>query len=372
VIQDNPEDIKQQAQKIFDEWPDDSAVEDSEFFFVGGSTQVSTPAKKSEMNSQLIGVKTVKDLKAATATYDKPTEASKSFEVVDDLATFARDSVRITDPNQYEELFFSIKRKVYRDFDFFRIISEHMGDIPLTERDMVIVEADQHIIDFLKTGVDDYFAVSSIAYLYALDNMGIDTVRFVGLDDCPICNAYSGLLYNVRSLLQLFTDGQSLTHPFCECEWVPVIFRDRYHGPLQGVLNKSLEIDGMQVVDAPVELLSSIKQELTGIRNVSSVKFLNIYDYLLNESSVSGDSTDVLVVLDLDTLIVHNSYVGIYGPDDFIRLFKQTQSAPPVRDPKSLEGMPIYFIGGRSVYLYEGHYWDSVTGERATTRLKND
>ena len=357
-MSDLPKDVEEAMDAVFNDWPEEIDA-GSEFFFVGGATKsASHVTSQHSLSSQLMGIENVADLKVT------PTLGSR-IEVKDDLESFVVDRVEIVSDSQYEDLFFVIKNKVYTQFDFLRILSSYYGDVPLTARDLVLNASDSHLIDYLKNVTKDYFAVSHVAYLYALDTMGIDTVRFVEVDSCPVCKAHNGVLYSVRNLLNVFSSGEFLTHPYCECKWEPIIYREKYEGPLQGGISlDAYDYEGLSLVGVPVEMKGQIESALEGgLSSVSTVKFINIKDYVINEVEGVHDASGIVVVEHKDTLVVHNSYVDVYGPSDFILEFRRSKAQPTVADVVALKGSQVYFIGGKSAYQHEGRYWDSNTGE---------
>lgn len=347
-----------EAEEIFNGWPEEDPILAYDDFFIGGSTGDELPGYNTEcFSDQLTGIVTVQDLK-------NPPSTEALVEAVDDFDQFVVDQVNLLHEDRYGELFFAVKRDAFRLFGFSAIRSGAAGDVPLQEVDLVLDENDYYILEYLKTTTSDYFKVAQVALLVAYDNMGVDTVRFCQQDGCPLCVAHEGLFYRVNSLMDRLCSGGNVPHPYCESTWAPVIDRSSYYGPLLGHLNvERLEHGGVELLNVPAEYVEEIKLIAEKL-DFERIRFVNMVDYSLNDSSYQGDLDGVVVLVEEDTLVVHNGYVGINGPVEFLREFSRPVvnlskiSLDDVRDPT------VYYVGGRSAVRHEGKFWDASTGER--------
>lgn len=348
---------KAEFQKVFDAWPEEEPLLPYDDFFVGGSSDAEHPGYKTEsFANQLTNIRTVKDLRDPAPERAIPTE--------DDTNEFITDRVDLLSFEQYGELFFAIKRAVYNLFDFTTLRSASLGDVPMQELDLVMNEDDYYVIDYLKDVTKDYYKVAQVAVLTAYDNMGISLVRFCQHDDCALCRAHDGLFYEIRSLLELLGSGGNVTHPYCECTWAPVIQRERYAGPLSGHLDRDLvEVDGQELRNVPVEFLREIT-EIAATIPYKVIKFVDMVDYLLNESTLVENSRGVVAFVQGEELLVHNSYVGVYGPLQFLWQLAKTKPLPATISLEGTEDAEVYYVGGRAAIKQDGKFWDAETGER--------
>jgi hypothetical protein len=354
------------VQAEYDSFPDADVPKDFDDFLVGGAVQQTLPefaATQRSLAWQLSGVADSDDLKRVfTGGVDIPGTPENLVEAQDDLLEHAPDQVDIRDRVQYEKLFMTLKKRAYDIFDFLDIRSASMGDIPIKEEDLLLTEDDYYTIDYLHEVVTDYFALSSIATLTAFENMGIYTVKFRQLDECPICRATDGLLFETRVLINLLGSGSHVTHPYCDCQLLPVISREMYSGPLEGHLNLEEIRQGLTtLVNAPRELEGEIRGLAQGI-GYNRIEFVDMKDHLFHETEIDRDG--VVVIAQEGILYVHNSYVGLNGPAEFLRGFLREDVADSIMPPSSLEGSDTYFMGGRRVVKKDGHYWDPSTGRR--------
>lgn len=345
---------REEVQKIYDSWPEEEPLLPFDGFFAGGAMSP-PPTDTAAYSRQISGVNKSKDL-------TDPVEDPMIVQTRNDLSQFAQTAVEILTDEQYEQLFFASKRAAYQMFDFLSIKSILKGDVPLSERDLILEDEDFYIMEYLRGSTTDYFRVQQMATLMAYRDMGIEIVRFQRRDSCPVCRAYDGLFYNVSYLLDLLGGGSDLTHPSCDISWFPAVYRESYVGPLLGALDIPEVVHaGRTLKNVPRELLHEII-DVTGDVPFAIIDFVNMADYSINEAVGLSDSVGVVVYC-CGKMVVHNSYVGMRGPVQFIKSYLTSQLAPEKIDLGPEPGA-IFFIKGRAAVKRDGLYWDATTGER--------
>jgi len=343
-----------ELQKIFDEWPVEEPLLPYDDFFVGGSSDSERPGQGTQsFAEQLTNISSVKDLREPPTEHIIPTN--------DDRHEFVLDKVELLDPEQYAALFFAAKRAAFNVFGFSAIRSASLGDVPMQEIDLVMDEDDYYTVDYLKTITTDYYKVAHVAVLSAYNDMGIPWVRFCQHDSCALCQAHDGLFYETRALLELLGSEGDVPHPYCECIWSPVIQRERYVGPLTGHLDRD-SAEGA-LLNVPVEFFEEIVK-IAGELPYAVIKFVDMVDYLLNETTAVKDSSGVVAFIQGETLLVHNSYVGVHGPLQFLQEVAREKIVPATMDVQATDDEEIYYVGGRSAVKRDGKFWDVETGER--------
>lgn len=349
----------EEIQKIYEEWPAEEPLLPFDDFLTGGAMAPQSDQNREMFNRQISGVKTFKDLV-------KPQDPEPEIPTRNDLSQFAQTSVELLTEEQYEQLFFAAKKAAFKIFNFLTIKSTLKGDIPLSEHDLILEEEDLYVLEYLRGSTKDYYRVQQVATLMAYREMGIEIVRFQKRDTCPVCRAHEGLLYNVTYLLDLLGSGSDLTHPSCDVDWFPVIYRESYVGPLKGEfridLEEAMDAEGRMLRNVPVELYPEIMKAVSSLP-VKIVDFVNMADYILNEVYGIEDAAGIVVYRQGDRLAVHNSYVGMRGPIQFIQEYLTTQLVPEriEIDKKDTEA---FFVRGRAAVKRDGSFWDAATGER--------
>jgi len=342
-----------------DDEPDDGPLKEFDNFFVGGAVHHSVPEYEASQRSltwQLTGVKDVAALKRGEVEADV-------IETHDDLDFFVSERLDILDDAQYETLWLAMKLRAFEVYHFLDIKSAALGDIPIKERDLVLDENDHYLLDYLRQSVTDYHAVAAIATLTAYENMGIYFARFRQHDGCPVCRALDGSIFETRMLIGLLGSGGHVSHTYCDCQLEPVIWREMYDGPLNGYLCKEEVVHrGTRIVNMPVELETEILA-LSEALDLDCIEFVDMKDHLRENMEVK-DLAGVVAIQEGSTLFVHHSYVGSFGPSDFLREFAKIDRLPDRISVSSLESAEIYLLAGRRVAKFEGRYWDPVTGER--------
>jgi hypothetical protein len=349
----------------YDSFPDVDVLKDFDDFLVGG-TQKFTPGFAASQRSlawQLLPGADVSVLRGMFKNGDPAPAAPEDLvEARDDLLVHAPDQVDLDDPAQYKRLFIEMKQRAFGIFDFLEIMSASLGDVPVKEQDLILSDYDLYTLDYLQGLVTDYFALASIATLAAYENMGIYSVKFRQLDGCPVCRATDGLIYSTKTLLNLFGSGSHITHPYCDSNFLPVVSREMYSGLLTGHLNLEEIIQGgVRVLNVPRELEGEIRGLVEGT-DFDHIEFVDMKDHLFEDMEV--DRLGVVAIVQDDVLYVHNSYVGLCGPAEFLREFLHGVSGVTTVSPSSLAGADSYFLGGRRVVHKDGFYWDPDTGQK--------
>ena len=353
------EDQHQVVQEVFDSYPNEEPLKDFDDFFVGGTLHHNLPSHETDQRAmawQLTGVSDVEALK-------KGEVEKEEVELENDLDLFVSEKLDILDEEQYEALFLAMKLRAFELYHFLDIKSAALGDIPIKEKDLVLDVEDRYLLDYLKQSLTDYHAVATIATLTAYENMGIHTVRFRQQDGCPLCRALDGAIFEIRMLVGLLGGGGHVSHTYCDCQMEPVVWREMYSGPLEGYLNKEEVLhQGTRIVNMPVEMETDILS-LSEKLDFDCIEFVDMKNHLRENLEIK-DTEGVVSIQEDGVLFVHNSYVGSYGPVDFLREFASVEALPDRISPSSLENAEIYLMGGRRVAKKDGKYWDPVTGER--------
>jgi len=347
----------EELQKIYDEWPEDDKILPFDDFLTGGAMAPLAVQDRGMFNRQISGVKTAQDLV-------DPPEVEPEIQTRNDLAQFAQTAVELLTEEQYTQLFFAAKKAAFKTFNFLSIKSSFKGDVPLSESDLILEEEDYYVLEFLRGSTKDYFRVQQIATLMAYREMGIELVRFQKRDSCPLCKAHDGLFYGVSHLLDLLGSGSDLVHPSCDVEWFPIIGREGYVGPLKGSLDleEVMDPDCRMLRKVPVEMHEEILKAVSELP-FKIVDFVNMAEYGLNDIDDLEDTSGVVVYCKGDRLIVHNSYVGMRGPAQFIQGFQTAQVALDKIEVGDANE-EAFFVRGRAAVRREGSFWDAATGER--------
>lgn len=275
----------------------------------------------------------------------------KSFIIENDLNRFSdRKYARST--RKVEELFLKSKKEAYEVFDFINTKSKYFGDAPIRERDLIVTEEDRYIVEYLKKRRLSVVLYKGLANLLAYREMGIELAKYVTQCTCPVCSIFNGKIFSVEYLISLFSSGEYLTHA-SNFSFFPVILREYYQGPIEK-LSINITQNGIDIIGLPIEF-SGVSIEVGD--DVCRVEFVNLLDVLKDE-----DSSGVVVYLDKGVLNIHNSYVGNYGPMDFLNMWLSKGESTGV-DLEILKTCEPFFLGGRKVVEYNGSYWDLETGK---------
>ncbi len=327
-------------------------MSDFDTFFVGDGSHALM--EKMKVNS-----KNIPKLICLDGSKVDPDNSKEDFFIEDDIKEFSDDAIKMQS-DEYEVVFAENKYEVYDKFNFLLIKSMSMGNVVISEDELVVDDADRRIIEYLKLHVDDYYAVRSVAKLMAYENMGVYEVVFKATDDCPICKAYDGLIMRTSSIIETLNSGNYISHPYCDCDFFPVIRRESYSGPLFDYLDvDSIQVGDKNILNFPVEFDNEeFKNELSCLpfRNIT---FINMVDSLSSDKKIAVAHYDEKE----DVFFVHNSYVNNNGPSHFVSEFLDSVEAPSELDSDTIMGLKRYFINGHKVVRYNNQYWDAKTGK---------
>lgn len=286
------------------------------------------------------------------------------LDVCDDIADYAMDEIQLTSREDIDWAFHAYKKEVYDLFDWVSVKSHQMAGVPIKLEDLVLDDADKYLIDYLAKDVSNLYTWKCLAKVQACINLGVRYVRVFHAHDCPLCNSLSGTIYPSESLLKSICQGTTLSHPGAPIDVIPAIYRESYQGPLAGRLDLALVNQGHKdVLNVPRELMCYESFESV----IASVKFLDV-DFVnmpawCKDNSVA-ESQGTVVYAEDETLYVHNSYVGNYGPLDYINEFIASNAVPDRLTDAERIAAVVYWLDGREVLKYEGNYYTSDTCER--------
>jgi len=288
-------------------------------------------------------------------------------DIKEDVETYGDSSQTATVSNRedIDAAFYLYKKETYDIFGYVELKSSWMRGVPVKLEDLVLEDADKYLIDYLASTVTDLYVWKQLARLQACLNMGISHVRFQSSHDCAICKSLKGKIISVENLLRVLCRGGNLSHAFCPCDVIPVVYREKYDGALKGALDKDVVIWGdKDLLHVPLELLF----EETGLAGCIDggfpwieVDFVNMP--LWCEENKIKDSQGLVVYAEDETLYVHNSYVGNSTPVDYLTTFLNSPLVPDTLTEEDKLSAVSYWMDGREVLKHGGHYY-APTGER--------
>ena len=274
-----------------------------------------------------------------------------------DLDEFSGEHIQVSSA---KTLFLEYKKKAFDIFDFLSIKSQLIA-FPLTEEELILNDKDHGLIEGLSDIVGDYHSFTCLAMLYAYMDMGIFEVQFRQKDNCPICKAFDGSIFDIEKLINLLARNDFLTHASCDCTFSPIIRREVYSGLLDDFLDiDSVTIGSVQMLGVPVELEEDLVEVIASSpHKFGKIEFLDILDYFRdNNLKYKGE-----VVYQADRCYVHNSYMHNLGPVDFLRAALEDKIVKDSVDVSELDGDVLY-LKGEKVIEKDGSYWSIKTGKR--------
>lgn len=320
------------------------SVSEIDSFFVGDGS------------AELLGKLPVPDFSEQLHQMFTHDSSNANFNIEEDTQRFASFDMLETD---YEGTMLVAKRHAYAVFNFLETKAEQ-AEVPVREEDLLVSDDDRYVIDYLKTKSLGTVAYNAICTLMAYQDMGISYARFVSSCECPLCTAAVRKIYAVDVMLRTLSAGESPTHAGV-FGFQPVIYRERYEG-----LCKNLEWDefddmGVRVCAMPKEISFEWDDfcEKLSAEGVRELRFVNMAE----ELKEVDDSAGIVVLYKDGVLKVHNSYVGDYGPVDFLKNWFAGEKTERV-DPQVLAECDVFFLKGKKVARYKGSYWDLESGER--------
>lgn len=287
--------------------------------------------------------------------------SEKSFELVDDLGEFCGEVVDVSE-NDIRDIWAESKQKVFDIFDYMSVKSRQYGGIPIRLEDLVFADDDLYMLDVVtRLGITDVYLISSIAQLYALDQMGFYEFRLYAIHDCPLCHAAHKRHFNTKSVLSTLCSGDTFLHQYCDFDIIPIVRRETYKGPISE-LNVDFEIEGISIKGAPKEYITEMRSYLSNVETeVKFVEFFNMPNYC-KANRIGNDGGAVALVSD-DKVMLHNSYVDNMGPMEYLSFVFDYNKEPDRIPLDELKG-ETFFLNGNKVVKYNGHFWNPSTGER--------
>jgi hypothetical protein len=283
---------------------------------------------------------------------------SSNFNIEEDTQRFAIIFDR--PETDYEGTMLVAKRHAYAVFDFLETKAE-LAEVPVREEDLLVSDDDRYVIDYLKAKSLGTVAYNAICTLTAFRDMGIEHARFVTDCECPLCRAAVRKIYAVDDVSRLLSAGEYLTHAGV-FGFQPVIYREHYEGPCKNLEWDDFDHSGVHIVGLPKEISFAWDDfcEKLVADGVRELRFVNMAEDLKEVD----DSAGIVVLYKDGVLKVHNSYVGDYGPVDFLKNWF-AEDKPEKVDPQVLAECDVFFLKGKKVARYKGSYWRLENGERA-------
>lgn len=331
---------------------EDILVEDDCFLLGDGNKDLLRGCNRSNTNrsAQLMGIVSVADLKS------QPIESS-TVEIEQDLDDFKGPEPTQWFENLIEDYFYKAKKETFDKFNYVEQKSKALSGRLIREVDLVITDDDKYLIHYLiGSGVTDNFLFDSLAHLSALYEMGFREVRFTQKDNCALCTAYDGNLYDIKSLISLLGSGEYLVHEFCACSFIPVI-KDRAKTKVI-VDREEVYIGETLVKNLPIEF----EDELYSLIEKSFYKEVHFINFLDND----GWSHEVVTQSD-NILYVHSGYLGNKSSFDYLKFWEEN-AKKSVKDSLSysdedLQGLDVFYFEGRKIVEIDGFYIDIETKE---------
>jgi hypothetical protein len=232
-------------------------------------------------------------------------------------------------------LYTSVKEDIYNLFDHFSKKSKEIGR-PVRKSDLLLDPLDHNLMSYLSGNVHDYYNIVNVSKLNCYREFGIDSVIFKDLDGCDLCRSFNGIEYSVDYLLNLFSSDSYLSHPFCDCDFIPVIKRDLdnpsnlFEGEYEGRFFKNI----------PIEYRDYIFQL------VSDFDYKQI-EVVYHGEDLVYESGDTLKILFSNELLESLFYFLFSN-------FEETED--------NLSG-EIFMYDGREVLMNNGKFFDPETGK---------
>lgn len=284
-----------------------------------------------------------------------------SIPIEDDISNKVHDITELTTRDEIDFVFYQYKKQAYDLFDFVKQKSTMLRGIPVKVEDLVLDDADKYLIDYLIGTVKDLYIWRQLAQLHAYSNMCISQVQFFSKHDCQLCKANLGSIFMSDLLLRSLCTGGNISHPGCDCELFPVVYRESYEGPLANLLEiELLTLADRDFLHVPVELYRSNRLDRFVDIPIPEVDFVNMPKWC-SDNKIK-DSSGLVVYSEEETLYVHNSYVGDKGPIEFLDMYFGSDIVPSRLT--DFAGKDQYLLDGKLVVKHGGYYYDAETGMR--------
>ena len=210
----------------------------------------------------------------------------------------------------YEEVFFEAKKRVYDLVDFTsKKLAESKSKL-VRVKDLVVTSIDKRFIEYLRYTIDDYYTVYTLAELSAYKELGYVQARFRAKHDCPICRAMDKNVVNIQSVMDTLSQGNSITHKSCDCRFEPF---GKYYWVCDIIE------DGVEVTGCPIEWKSYIISRAKEL-GYEFVVFGDAEKYMKYDGEKFGNGT-VAFQLRKDNksgVFIDRSYLGFDNAIDYL------------------------------------------------------
>lgn len=286
-------------------------------------------------------------------------ESDTKLEVIHDFDLFAVEDSEVED---YEELFFQLKKNCLNQFNFIEEKSKRLKGVPVKEKDLVLNSDDSYLLYHLKTqGNVTRHTLEAIASLSACLDMGIPEVKFYEMDGCALCKAYDGTIFSVKDLISRIGARRLVIHAGAKYNFIPVIRDRKVFDHIQNGFTLSAYIDDVYFRHLPLEFVEFITTDLVQRLSYKEVCFID-FDVLSSIVPNLNIESDEVVLSQGDFLFVKNSYVFNYSPYDFlINWLNSKVDDSSVID--NFEDDEVLYLNGYRVVERNGKYIDVQTNE---------
>jgi hypothetical protein len=302
-----------------------------------------------EFDDFLVGEGSTKLLKRNSGRFILQLDDQDYIEEFDDTNKFVKVIKKIS-KEEIEKVFLSVKKDIYKRFDYLRIKSLEYGSKKVRLKDILVSDFDKNLIEYLEDTVDDHYAVVNISKLCCFREFGFDKVFFKELDGCELCESFDGSFYDLEYLFDLFSSGSYLTHKYCECDFIPLIDRKNYKGNLR--IDKDMVYNGVKIKNYPVEYGNIILDLVSNLKGVDEMTFEYLEDHVVLKEEGKK------VIIDM-------SYTGFYNAIDYLESWMyepEVEEEVEFVDPSELEG-EVFLWKGREVVEYGGKFIDIDTNQ---------
>jgi len=326
---------------LYNSLPDESEFDSNQqfdAFLVGDGSKGFLNKQDLKLSKQLI------------VSFDSVVPTS-DIECIDDLYEFSIDDNLVDD---CEYFLFNAKKDIFNKFSFLEKKSKQLKGVPVREKDLILNVDDLYLISYIRDhGYNLESTLRLLSQLLSYKDMGFVDVKFINIDNCSLCKAYDGSIYNIKELISLIGSGNVFIHKGISCKFIPVI-----GGKNREEYSINIGKGGVEFINFPIEYVDLLTDDLLGLINYKVVEFK---DFCKLKNLLSQD---VVFEKDVDTLFVHNDYVGIFSPFDFLIEWLNSKNNELLDiDIEILKGLDVFYLNGYKVVEYNGVYIDIDTNK---------
>jgi hypothetical protein len=268
----------------------------------------------------------------------------------EDLSDFSKKSDKVV---SYCDLYFKSKKEAYDIFDFIKIKSKRNFGKPLREKDLILQLDDYNLVDYLEKNKYDLGIVCNLARLKAFFDMGFLEVKFYSSDCCSLCSSNNFNVYKTEGLILSLSNNNFFMHGESSGIFFPVIRNRSAFNVFDGEINKKRFVNRNNVsfFNVPNELFFVFNDLLNSFsyNSIEKVFFVNFCeDRFFDFSNFVRERGD--------SLYIHNGYVDLYGPIDFLFSWLSTLELDICNFIKNSDN--FYYFNGRKVINFDGVYYD--------------